>query len=415
MTTLIDMPLNSIPPTVSVAALEAKVAAARGQIVCDVGFYGGVVPSNVGKGELLKLVARGVRGFKGFLVDSGVPEFPAISSTEIQLAMAELRAAAGRTTLMFHAEMIPPIADSIGDDVQTSIPPLAPTGPLHSYRTFLDSRPARMETAAVSQILSCAHLAPGLDLHIVHLSAMEVVPLLREARRKGVRVTSETCFHYLHLTSDEVGDGDARFKCCPPVRGRANQDALWDELLHRDQSVIQTIVSDHSPCTADLKMLPSHIPGAVAAAASKDTTKADVPAGDFFKAWGGVSSLGLGLSILNTERLKRQSFGFGDIVRWCAQNTAKQVGLQHRKGQLAAGMDADICVFDDGAEFVVSPASMHFQNKCSAYDERTLRGVVRETWLAGRRVYDVAEGGLLRTVAPTGKVLLDRASNGKPQ
>ena len=333
------------------------------------------MPGNVGRGVLKDMVRAGVKGFKGFLCDSGVPEFPAISEEEMRLAMRELEGE--KTVLMFHAEK----AASGHREVEASEKDSG-----HGYAAFLASRLPAMETDAVEMILANAYVAPELQLHVVHLSAKEVIPLLSEAREKGLKVTSETCFHYLHLSAEEVEDGDARFKCCPPVRERENQEALWKELEKKEDSVIQTIVSDHSPCTPNLKILPSNIPGA--------TTPAIEPAGDFFKAWGGISSLGLGLSILNTERLRRQTFDFGDIARWCATNPARQIGWERWMGQLEAGMKADLCVFDDEAEFVVQPDDMHFRNKCSPYQGRRLRGVVRQTWLNGRKVYDVTEGGI---------------------
>lgn len=257
------------------------------------------------------------------------------------------------TTLMFHAEMLPPISDSVGDDVQTSMPPLVPTGPLNEYQTFLDSRPASFETYAIAQILSLAHLAPQLPLHIVHLSAIEAIPMLREARLNGVRITAETCFHYLSLAAESINHGDTRHKCCPPIRKQSNQDGLWDELLCPADSVIATVVSDHSPCTPNLKLLPPGIEGRV------DVEGDESALGDFFTAWGGVSSVGLGISILWTERT-RHKFTIEDVVKWCCEKTAQQVGLQNQKGRLAVGMDADIAVFDDEADFLVSFPSLSF-------------------------------------------------------
>ena len=250
-----------------------------------------------------------------------------------------------RTTLMFHAEMVPPISASVGDGVQWSLPPLCPTGPLSSYKTFLDSRPASFETYAIDEIISLAHLAPSLPLHIVHLSAIEALPLLQDARARGVKITAETCFHYLSIAAEAIKEGDTRHKCCPPIRTQSNQDGLWQEMKTSD-SVIKTIVSDHSPCTPNLKLLPCHIDGAVPQKGPKRVE------GDFFTAWGGISSVGLGLSILWTERSKRE-FDIVQVVKWCCQNTAKQVGLEDSKGTLAVGMDADIVVFDDEAEFLV--------------------------------------------------------------
>lgn len=314
------------------------------------------------------------------------------------------------TTLMFHAEMVPPITASVGDEVQSSDPPAEPTGALEAYSTFLASRPSEFETCAVESILSMAHLAPNLQLHIVHLSAMEAIPLLREARARGIKITAETCFHYLSLAAEEVRDGDTRHKCCPPIRSKLNQDALWEELeKHAGDGVIKTVVSDHSPCTPDLKQLPSHVPGHCES--SKEES------GNFFSAWGGISSVGLGLPILWTELSCRKGLtpspdddntknALQDIVRLCCANTAAQVGLQTHKGDLRPGFDADICVFDDSAEWVVEPSTMLFRNKCSPYQGRTLRGMVRETWLRGQCVFSRANN--FGEKPPAGKLLLEK-------
>lgn len=393
------MPLNSIPPTTTVRGMQEKVAAARGQCWIDVGFYGGIVPGNVA--ELKPLIREGVRGFKGFLIDSGVDEFPAISSNDISEVFKEL--ADEPTTVMFHAEMRPPMDSSIDDNLQ-------PSGPLDSYRTFLDSRPAAFETCAIQEILSLAHLAPKLPLHIVHLSAVEAIPMLQKARTNGVNVTSETCPHYLSLAAEEIKAGDTRHKCCPPIRSRSNQDGLWKEMLEPN-SVIKTVVSDHSPCTPNLKLLPSHVPGSDRR--NKSSCDSITGEGDFLSAWGGISSVGLGLSILWSESLRRgldRDEILLNIVRWCCANTAKQVGLEHRKGELKVGMDADIAVFDDTAEFEVQPSTMLFRNKCSPYEGRVLKGVVKETWLRGRRVHS-REGGFDEEKGPTGELLLERRTS----
>lgn len=391
VTTVIDMPLNAIPPTTTVANLHEKIRAAQGKCWVDVGFYGGIIPGNAD--QLQALVREGVRGFKGFLIDSGVEEFPAISYTDIEKVFAELTDEP--TTVMFHAEMLPPIADSVGDDVQRSLPPLVPRGPLNAYNTFLQSRPPAFETYAIEQILSLAHLAPKLALHIVHLSAMQGIPLLRKAREQGINITAETCPHYLSLAAEQVRDGDTRHKCCPPIRNQTNQDELWAELLqHADDGVIQTVVSDHSPCTPNLKLLPSHVPGHMAPAKGEVTTEVvDEDCGDFFSAWGGISSVGLGLPILWTEMVRRglteetSDKAVLDLVQWCCVNTALQVGLEKQKGMIAAGFDADFCIFDDEAEWTVEPSTMLFRNKCSPYQGKTLKGMVRETLLRGRQVF----------------------------
>jgi len=286
---------------------------------------------------------------------SQVEEFPAVSSLDIEKSLLALKECP--TTLMFHAEMIPPISDSVGDDIQTSAPPLAPKGPLNAYSTFLSSRPPAFETCAVAEILSLAHLAPELQLHIVHLSAVEAIPMLRKARADGIKITAETCFHYLALAAEGIQEGDTRHKCCPPIRSQANQDGLWEELVRdREDGVIQTVVSDHSPCTPEIKLLPEHLaPRDLASTCASSSSSSEQAKGDFFSAWGGISSVGLGLPILWTEGQKRQgaAFSIEDVVRWCCRNTAKQVGLEKSKGDLGVGFDADIVVFDPEAEFLV--------------------------------------------------------------
>ncbi|KAI5364217.1 Putative dihydroorotase, metal-dependent hydrolase, composite domain superfamily, allantoinase [Septoria linicola] len=405
VTTVVDMPLNAIPPTTTINGLKEKVAAAQGQCWVDVGFYGGIIPGNAQ--ELKPLVKAGVRGFKGFLIDSGVEEFPAVSSEDIRKVFHEL--ADQPTTVMFHAEMIPPVSASVGDDVQRSLPPLEPTGPLDKYQTFLDSRPSSFETYAILEILALAHLAPNLPLHIVHLSAAEAIPMLRQAVADGVKITAETCFHYLSLAAEQIQDGDTRHKCCPPIRSESNQDQLWAEMLDLETSILKTVVSDHSPCTPDLKLLPSHVPGAQTAKSKGCCGAKAGSEGDFFDAWGGISSVGLGLSILWTEAMRRNmnvDETIRNVVTWCCVNTARQVGLEHRKGQLKVGMDADICVFDEKSTFVVEPNTMLFRNKCSPYEGKTLRGFAKTTYLRGRRIH-TREGGFSKSSKPAGELLLE--------
>lgn len=412
VTTVVDMPLNAIPPTTTVANFKEKLKASVGKCWVDVGFYGGVIPGNAE--DLMPLVEAGVRGFKGFLIESGVDEFPAVSSTDIALAMDKLKDSP--TTLMFHAEMIPPISDSVGDAVQSSDAPLAPHGDLTTYRTFLESRPPMFETCAIEEILALAPAAPNLQLHIVHLSATQCIPLLRAARASGIKVTAETCFHYLGLTSEEIEAGDTRHKCCPPIREEKNKDGLWEELM-ADESCIRTVVSDHSPCTPELKLLPGHLdrPNMLHTDSGVDMT---LPAeevekatavqsgatvagarGDFFAAWGGISSVGLGLPILHTKsqgRISRSQVApsIVDIVRLCCQATAAQVGLSHRKGGLKAGMDADICIFDESEAWTFSQGDMRWKNKCSPWEGQEFVGRVRETWVRGQKVFEMgARGG----------------------
>ena len=413
VTTVVDMPLNAIPPTTTVANLHEKIDAAQGQCWVDVGFYGGIIPGN--DKHLKHLVKAGVRGFKGFMIESGVDEFPAVSSEDIRKVFLEL--ADEPTTVMFHAEMIPPISASVGDDVQISLPPLAPTGPVDVYNTFLDSRPPVFETCAIEQIISLAPLAPSLPLHVVHLSAMEAIPILASARAAGVNITAETCPHYLSLAAEQIAKGDTRHKCCPPIRTQSNQDNLWDELLHHDRTgVIKTVVSDHSPCTPDLKLLPPTVPGHACATHHAATKQPED--GDFFSAWGGISSVGLGLPILWTEMTRRgltsgSNFdtAITNLVTWCSWNTAVQVGLERSKGDLAVGYDADFCVFDETAEWIVEPSTMLFRNKCSPYQGRLMTGMVRQTVLRGNVIFDrevsgEGHGGFVRKGCE-GRLLLE--------
>ena len=301
------------------------------------------------------------------------------------------------TMLLFHAEMIPPLSDSVGDGIQCSLKPLVPLGAVNEYNTFLASRPTSFETYAIAEVLSLAPLAPELPLHIVHLSAMEAIPLIRKAQASGVKITAETCFHYLSLAAESIQHGDTRHKCCPPIRNQSNQDGLWDELLRDEDSAIRTIVSDHSPCTPNLKLLPPSVAGSGSHVQEGE--------GDFFAAWGGVSSVGLGLSILWTEG-KNRGITAEDVVRWCCLNTAKQVGLDHQKGDLRVGLDGDVAVFDDEATFEVGPDTMLFKNKCSPYQGKTLKGVVKETWVRGQKVFERV-GGFGSPGRPVGKLLLD--------
>lgn len=390
VTTVVDMPLNAIPPTTTVANLDQKIRAAQGKCWVDVGFYGGMIPGNTA--DLKPLIRAGVRGFKAFMIDSGVEEFPAVSLEDISACFQEL--AHEDTIVMFHAEA------HHGHD---QIVPPAPYDSPKEYQTFLESRPPQLETTAVEDILSRVHLAPSLPVHIVHLSAVESIPLIRRARARGINITAETCPHYLALAAEQVQKGDTRYKCCPPIRAQSNQDELWEELLD-PEGVMQTVVSDHSPCTPDLKLLPQ---------ADSEKVVDDHDNGDFFKAWGGISSVGLTLPILWTEMTRRHlthdlSKAISAIVRWCCINTALQVGLASTKGDLRVGMDADICIFDPTAEWSVDHGTMLFRNKTSPYQGTIMKGMVRETWLRGERIF--VRGGAndgFCEIAPRGELLLE--------
>jgi allantoinase len=342
VTTIIDMPLNSIPPTVDVAALEVKRKSAAGQCFVDVGFWGGAVPGNLG--ELRGLHDAGVFGFKCFLLHSGVDEFPPLRPSDLDGYLRELRGFDG--LLIVHAE------DSTAIDQ-------APSCHGGRYLDFLSSRPRAAENLAIAQVIQAARRT-GARAHILHLSSSDALPMLADTRRDGIRVTAETCPHYLVLTAEEVPDGATQFKCCPPVREASNRELLWQGLA---DGTIDCVVSDHSPSTRELKRL-------------------DI--GDFGLAWGGISSLELGLPVVWTEA-RRRGFTLTDVVRWMAEGPARLVGLQ-RKGRIGLGHDADLCVFAPDETFVVDPERLHHKNPLTPYDGRPLRGVVRSTWLRGEEL-----------------------------
>ncbi|KAH8647280.1 putative allantoinase Dal1 [Xylariales sp. PMI_506] len=412
VTTVIDMPLNSIPPTTTLAHLNEKIAASRGKCWVDVGFYGGIIPGNTH--ELKPLVRAGVRGFKAFLIDSGVEEFPAVLPDDLDEVFAEL--AGEPTTVLFHAEMVSPELSSETDIVgystsynNTGVAQIAASAsPMYEYQAFLDSRPDSMEIHAINAILSKAHISPSLPLHIVHLSSAEALPLLKQAVDQGIKITAETCSHYLTFSAEQVQPKDTRFKCCPPIRTKANQDSLWKELLQADNCVLKTVVSDHSPCTPDLKCLPVNIKPIYANGNGSHcaTVLESQHLGDFANAWGGISSVGMTLVSLWTELSHRHltsshksaEESILKIVRWCSENTALQVGLERSKGYIRAGWDADLCIFDDEDSWIVKPSTLLFRNKVSPYQGRTMKGRVRETWVRGRQVYvhGSANGGFVR-------------------
>lgn len=517
VTTVIDMPLNAIPPTTTVENFYLKINAAKNQTWVDVGFWGGLVPDNIK--SLKPLINMGVRGFKSFLIESGVEEFPAITPQCILQAMKEVEGLS--TILMFHAEMQPNVAhgpilsvqdsklvpnekrsprfffedDHIALDSHTNSsngsvigsrhssakgsppsedsstiltkdiqdfdlgmsasfisrapkpvvellsrnqhdtqqehencklphnhagsidhsvlsdeqakalaksPYLAGSEPIYgklarmahhhddkpndvetpfvlaqqedhlllevdatSYATFLASRPDNFETTAIAEIINCSTIVPSVKLHIVHLATHEAVPLIRAAKAQNLPITAETCFHYLSLYAESITNCSTHFKCCPPIRTNDNRKLLWRALRN---DIITTVVSDHSPCTPELKGLER---------------------GDFFEAWGGISSVGLGLPILYTEGQNLDPpITFQEISKWCSWNTAKQVGLSHKKGKLQVGYDADLLIFDSSVVYKVNNSQMFFKNKLTAYHGKEFRGKVVETIVRGRSVYD---------------------------
>nr|WP_240968828.1 allantoinase AllB [Streptomyces sp. HNM0575] len=354
ITTLLDMPLNSLPPTTTTAHLRTKQETARPQAHIDTGFWGGAVPGNVS--ELRPLHDAGVFGFKCFLSPSGVEEFPQLGPDELESALTEITGFGG--LLIVHAEDPGRLA-------------AAPQRGGAAYADFLASRPRAAENDAIDRLIA---LARKLDarVHVLHLSSADALPAIARARGEGVALTAETCPHFLTLAAEEVPDGATEFKCCPPIRERANQDVLWQGLA---DGTIDCVVSDHSPCTADLKD------------------------GDFGTAWGGISSLQLGLPAVWSEARGR-GHTLDDVARWMSAAPARLAGLDGRKGAVAPGHDADFAVLAPEETFTVDPAELQHRNPVTAYAGRTLHGVVRATWLRGRLI---AENG--RPGPATGRLL----------
>ena len=372
ITTIIDMPLNSIPPTTTLAGLEEKLAAAKNKCLVDVGFWGGVVPGN--ESELAPLFAAGVVGFKCFLIHSGVDEFPNVTEEELRIAMPELTRLGA--TLIVHAEVPGPIsrtgipachssdnAAQIDENTQEVMTDgdVCPT----KYETFLASRPRAAENEAVELMIKLAREF-GTQVHIVHHSSADALEMLRTAKAAGLRITAETCPHYLAFAAEDIPDGATEFKCCPPIRERENREQLWDAL---GDGTLDMIVSDHSPCPPEMKLRES---------------------GDFLAAWGGISSLQLRLPIVWTEA-QRRSYSISDLSRWLCAAPAQLVGLQNRKGTIAAGYDADLLIWNPTKQFKVEGQRLHHRHKLTPYEGQTFAGVVEKTFLRGRKIYDDGE------------------------
>lgn len=337
VTTLVDMPLNSIPPTTTLEALHVKRETAKGQVAADVAFWGGAVPGNVD--QLRPMHDAGVVGFKCFLLDSGVPEFPPLDDAGLRAALTELATFDG--LLIAHAE---------DADVIAAAP--VPSG--GSYGRFLASRPGAAEETAIAGLVAAARESGG-RVHVVHLADADALPILRAARAQGVRVTVETCPHYLTFAAEEVPDGATSYKCCPPIREQRHREALWAALA---EGHVDLVVSDHSPCTPDLKRL-------------------DV--GDFGAAWGGIASLQVALPAVWTGARAR-GIGLAQVAKWMAAAPARLAGLS-RKGAIAVGRDADLVAFAPDEEWTVG--DLEHRNPVTPYTGRRLVGPVRRTWLRG--------------------------------
>lgn len=357
-TTLVDMPLNSSPVTTSVAALEAKMNSSSGKCWVDVGFHGGVVPDNAQDPEVLdSLAGSGVLAMKAFLCDSGLDDFPPVDRAALEVAMPVL----GRRglPLLVHSEVF-------GS---------SPVPASSSYASHLASRPQECEVRAIELMIELCR-ATGCAVHIVHLSAAEALPVIASARREGLRLSVETCPHYLFFCAEEIADGDARFKCAPPIREEANREALWRGL---DEGLIDMIASDHSPCPPSLKALDR---------------------GDFAAAWGGIASLQLTLPAVWTEA-RRRGVSLEVLADWLCVRPARLLGLVDR-GRLAAGGLANLTAWDPDVEILVEGEKLFHRHPLTPYSGRRLRGLVQQTWLRGEVVF--REGELVGE--PRGRLVL---------
>ncbi len=357
-TTIVDMPLNNLPETTNVNALEAKRVAAQGKCLVDFALWGGAVDGN--QADLLPLAQAGVAGFKSFLIYPGCEGFTSIDRENLERALPHI--AASGLPLLVHAEMTGP--------VEAATARLrAGDADWRQYRTYLASRPDEAELEAIEMLLQLCRTY-RFRLHIVHVSTALALPMLAAAKRKGLPVTAETCPHYLHLTAEGIGDGATLCKCAPPIRAAANREALWAGLL---DGTLDLIATDHSPCPAVMKRLEATEPGQ--------------EAGRFDQAWGGIASLSTALRVLWTECAQR-GIPLTRLVRWVCAAPAELAGLDDQVGSIEPGKLANLVAFDTAASARLTPEQLFYRHPLSPYMGETLQGVVRSTWLRGQRVYE---------------------------
>ena len=365
VTTIVDMPLNSIPATINVAAFEEKLRAARGQCWVDTGFWGGLVDDN--RDDLQPLVDAGVLGFKAFLVPSGVPEFKHVSLADVERALPTLRELG--VPLLVHAELML-------DAFWTGYAPGTPySKDPHEYPCYLLSRPPQFEARAIEGLIELAERSQA-HIHIVHLASENPIDDIADAKSRGVPITVETCPHYIYFSITEIPRDATEFKCAPPIREWPHSEAL---IMGLEAGIIDMIVTDHSPCPPELKR------------------------GDFFEAWGGISSLQLRLSVVLAV-MQERGFSFNQLTRWLSSAPAQLAGMQNRKGAIAPGFDADFVVWHPALQRTITPEQLLHRHKLTPYLGRTLPGVVMATYLRGRKIYD----GARILGEPAGELLLHR-------
>ncbi|MEP7146825.1 MAG: allantoinase AllB [bacterium] len=365
ITMLVDMPLNSSPVTTDVSALKKKFKAAKDKLYVDCGFYGGVIPGN--QSELKGLIQSGVLGLKAFMIDSGIDDFPNVNEVELRKAISEIRNVQN-VPLLVHAEI------DCGYEKKNNYDEC-------SFDSFLSTRPAEWENKAIEILI---RLSRELDfhIHIVHLSSSDSLQMIRDAKAEGLKITVETCPHYLFFTSEEIStflNNDTRFKCTPPIRDNENREKLWSAVR---EGLIDFIVSDHSPCNPELKILTR---------------------GNFEKAWGGIASLQLSLPVVWTEA-KKSGIGLSEVSRLMSANTSSFIGLGNIKGKIQIGYEADFVIFDADKKFIVNEDKLFHKHKITPYAGRELCGVVEATYLRGEKIF--SSGEIISE--PKGKIILNK-------
>jgi len=363
ITTLVDMPLNSSPVTTTVKAFDEKLESSRNKLHVNCGFWGGVIPGN--ETEIEPLIEKGVLGFKAFLIHSGIDEFPNVKEQDLRKVMPIV--AKHNLPLLVHCELT--------EGSQKTIQHSTYNIHLTSYKRHLASRPRKWEDDAIALMIRlCEEF--NCHVHVVHLSSSNSIDQIVKAKQKGLPLTVETSQHYLYFTAEQIGDGQTQFKCAPPIREKENNEKLWQALK---DGVIDFVATDHSPSTPDLKQLQT---------------------GDFTKAWGGIASLQLALPVLWTAA-KRHDCSIADVAKWLCENSSTLPGLENSKGKILKGHDADLVVWDPEQKFVVTENIIRHKHKITPYLSEELYGVVQQTWLSGKKVFDSGKMELGR-----GKILL---------